>query len=357
MCAFGAFGDFIHRIAGRFVKFKINEKLDRSLKYVKYALLLFLIVAGWILGSKIFASANPWDAFGMVATLGQPINLGFVLENLAPAFILLLFIAAGSVFVERFFCRYLCPLGASFAILSRLRIIRIEKPNAKCGKCRICTGKCAMGIPLYKKSVIATGECIGCMKCVPACPRENVSVGIAGYDIRPLAASILTVAVVAGSYSIGNISPAEALGNTTTLEDAQITEQPAVASIIVSDMPAATAASLTIGASQSPAPQATPIPAQSPQPASLYKDGAYQGSGRGFRGTTTVQVTIRNDVVTNVKILSYRDDKQFFNTAYPVVINEILQTQSPAVDAVSGATYSSNGIMSAVADALGKARI
>jgi len=67
-----------------------------------------------------------------------------------------------------------------------------------------------------------------------------------------------------------------------------------------------------------------------------------------------VQVTISNDVVTNVKILSYKDDKQFFNTAYPVVISEIMQAQSSSVDAVSGATYSSNGIISAVADALGR---
>ena len=64
-------------------------------------------------------------------------------------------------------------------------------------------------------------------------------------------------------------------------------------------------------------------------------------------------VTVKGGYITAISIDSYRDDYEFFSRAKRSVIDEILSAQSPDVDAVSGATYSSNGIMEAVADALG----
>jgi polyferredoxin/uncharacterized protein with FMN-binding domain len=373
MCAFGALGDFIYRITGRFVKFRVNEKLDGALKYVKYILLAFLVVACWVVGVKAFSSANPWDAFGLLATVGRAPDFAFVLSNLAHAFVLLVGIVVGSVFVERFFCRYLCPLGAVFAIVSRFRLVKISKPAAKCGKCRVCTKNCAMGISLYKRDTVVSGECIGCMKCVPYCPRGNVSVVAAGSDIRPLAAGAVAVAALAGAYYSGSFAlnmAAPSANSTVSMENAQGSLQASDASPIADVTqvdPAATQSAETAQpATSAPAqsgtatpskPQPTQQPTQAPASASLYKDGTYSGSGKGFRGTTTVSVTIKSDKIMGVKVVSFRDDSQFFNAANSVVPGEILQTQSPIVDAVSGATYSSNGIMAAVADALSKARL
>jgi uncharacterized protein with FMN-binding domain len=88
----------------------------------------------------------------------------------------------------------------------------------------------------------------------------------------------------------------------------------------------------------------------------LYRDGTYEGSGEGFRGgTTTVSVAVKSDKITDIKIISYMDDEPFFNRACSTVTSEIKEAQSTDVDTVSGATFSSMGIMSAVADALGKA--
>ena len=86
-----------------------------------------------------------------------------------------------------------------------------------------------------------------------------------------------------------------------------------------------------------------------------YMDGTYQGSGYGFRGTTTVTVVVSGGKITTITVNSYRDDKQYFDRAYSTVTKEIISSQSTDVDAVSGATYSSNGIMKAVANALSKA--
>ena len=64
-------------------------------------------------------------------------------------------------------------------------------------------------------------------------------------------------------------------------------------------------------------------------------------------------MTVSGGQITDITILSYRDDNQFFNKAKSTIINEILQAQSVDVSTVSGATYSSKGILEAVANAVG----
>lgn len=80
-------------------------------------------------------------------------------------------------------------------------------------------------------------------------------------------------------------------------------------------------------------------------------DGVYKGSATGFSGPVTVAVTIMDKKITSIDILSSTDDEAFFNRAKGV-IDRIIASQSLDVDAVSGATYSSNGIIGAVKNAL-----
>jgi uncharacterized protein with FMN-binding domain len=207
------------------------------------------------------------------------------------------------------------------------------------------------------------------MKCVHACPRKNVGVAAAGGDVRPLAAGALAVAVMAGVYLGGDgiVSSAQAAEDTQLIELQATPGVSQVAVVSASSAPvqpsassagSAPSAAVTSGsAAASASAAATPQPTVTPQSVSIYNNGTYQGSGRGFRGVTTVSVTILNDKITSLKVVSHGDDKQFFQAAYPVVTKEILKAQSPNVDAVSGATYSSNGIMTAVTDALSKAKM
>lgn len=80
-------------------------------------------------------------------------------------------------------------------------------------------------------------------------------------------------------------------------------------------------------------------------------DGVYKGSATGFSGPVTVAVTIMDKKITSIDILSSTDDEAFFNRA-KAVIDRIIASQSFDVDVVSGATYSSNGIIGAVKNAL-----
>ena len=86
-----------------------------------------------------------------------------------------------------------------------------------------------------------------------------------------------------------------------------------------------------------------------------YKDGTYQGSGTGFGGTITVQVTISGGKIASIEILSASGETGSYFASAKGVISKMISGQTPNVDAVSGATYSSNGIIQAVQNALSKA--
>lgn len=109
-----------------------------------------------------------------------------------------------------------------------------------------------------------------------------------------------------------------------------------------------------------------PLPPQ-PEPAqplveevfetpSAYRDGVYTATADGFGGPITLQVTIAGDVITDITILSHDGETSSYFARARKVVSAILETGTPAgVDAVSGATYSSTGILNAVKQALAKA--
>ncbi len=109
-----------------------------------------------------------------------------------------------------------------------------------------------------------------------------------------------------------------------------------------------------------------PLPPQ-PEPAaplvveefaapSTYLDGIYTAEAMGFEGKITVQVTVAEDKITDITLLNAEDEEEYLSRAKRV-IPAILEGQSPNVDAVSGATYSSTGILNAVKLALAKAAV
>jgi uncharacterized protein with FMN-binding domain len=87
-----------------------------------------------------------------------------------------------------------------------------------------------------------------------------------------------------------------------------------------------------------------------------YKDGTYAGTGVGYVGDITVEVTIKSGKIAKIEVTKHNEDQPYMSDAMKLIKN-IIKVQSTNVDTVSGATYSSKGIIAAVKDALKKAVI
>ena len=313
LCAFGTMGDFVWYLGTKLKlkRPKIGSKFDRLLKKLKYVLLVFILLVIWTFGVSVLdGTDNPWTVFGMLMKFDGWTEIDTIL-SLGMA--LLLVIIAGSLYIERFFCRYLCPLGAVFTIVSKTRLFKIRKPRAKCGPCRACTKHCTMGIPLYRTNVVKSAECIDCMSCVEICPRDNVRA-----NPKPALATAVAVVALTGMYFEGNIASNQAT-------ERQI---------------AAVAASLST---------------KQGAYAGSYTDGTYTGSADGYHGTTVVSIVVESGYLVDIHVVSTGDDTLFFNQAKAQVIPAIIAAQSAEVDTVSGATFSSFGIIDGVKNALASA--
>lgn len=111
-----------------------------------------------------------------------------------------------------------------------------------------------------------------------------------------------------------------------------------------------------------PLPPQPEVPAEPPVveefvAPSTYRDGVYTGTARGFGGDITVQVTISNDTITDISIIRAEGETRSYFTRARYVISAMLTANSPEVDSISGATYSSTGIINAVKSALSSAAV
>ncbi len=315
VCAMGSIGDLLTAIRNglKIKELKMEGSADQKLKAVKYILLLFAIIFIWVLQIvAIPQGLNPLDAFGVLVSLN---NWDLLLSTFLIATILLAAVLVISFFVPRFFCRYLCPTGALLSLLSLPRMLTIKKPRENCRNCTLCTQNCPMAIPLYKTDKSRSGECIECGQCVIGCPMDNCHMQLAGKDLNAKTIGTIAATTIVGLNYLGTIS-----ANAVAFESAQ---------------------TLTMDASQSAAASSA-----------KYQDGSYPGTATGFQGQITVDVTVANGLITAIDEVSNEDTPEFFNRCWNVVTGEIIQSQTTDVDAVSGATYSSQGIMEAVAAAL-----
>ena len=175
----------------------------------------------------------------------------------------------------------------------------IDKPREECGKCHLCTSKCTMGMDLTKKDRIAGGECISCQKCVSWCPKGNA-------HFRSRYGVLIGVGVTCATIMVSQLLIAGNLAKEKTADSVKKTAEN--------------------------------------DAGGNFQNGIYTGTGEGYRGKVTVTVKVADGKITELVLDDYADDKSYMERAKNRIFQEMISRQNTDVDAVPGATYSSNGL-------------
>ena len=136
--------------------------LDRYLRFLKYGVLAWTVIGAALYGFMVFRDVDPWAALWGLLELS--LGLGTVV---------LIVVLIASLFVERPWCRYACPLGAATGLVSKLSPFYLKRDADACKNCAICAKACPMGLPVHTATTIKSVDCIGCLECVDECPREG----------------------------------------------------------------------------------------------------------------------------------------------------------------------------------------
>jgi len=182
LCPFGWLQELLYKIPTK--KTVVQLKIDQPLRYLKYAVLLVLVVGLPLLLRNALDMSTPyfckWLCPAGTLEAGVPLALtnAPIRESLGGMFLWKMLLLAGmlvaSVAVCRPFCKYICPLGAFYGLFARMSLLRYRLDEAACTHCGACKAVCQMQVdPVTNPN---SAECIRCGACIHACPHGALHV-------------------------------------------------------------------------------------------------------------------------------------------------------------------------------------
>jgi polyferredoxin len=171
LCPIGTISEYLW-LAGRKLfgrNFTLPRGFDISLRGLKYLLLSLFIyaVVHMPVGSLIAFLHGP---YGLIADVKM---LNFFRFMGTTALVVVAVLVIASVFVQNFWCRYLCPYGALMGLTALLSPLRIRRQESACIDCGKCAKACPAALPVDKLLTINSAECTACMECVAVCPAKD----------------------------------------------------------------------------------------------------------------------------------------------------------------------------------------
>ena len=189
LCPFGLVQDLLHKIP--LPKIKVPKRIDRPARYLKYGVLLVLVIGLPAFAVTEMGVRMPYFCKYLcpAGTLegGIPLMIADpALRELAGGLfswkvLVLAVILAASMVIHRPFCRYLCPLGAFYALFNRFSFFQMSVERDRCVGCGMCERICPMEVEAVRN--INSPECIRCGKCRAGCPAGAISSGF-GAGVR-----------------------------------------------------------------------------------------------------------------------------------------------------------------------------
>lgn len=180
LCPFGFIQDLLYKIPTPKVS------LWRPLRYTRYAVLVVTVLLMPLFVIDRYGLGHPWfcklicpagtllGALPLIALkpdLWQ--TLGFYFWNKVTILALIILLA---IFISRFFCRTLCPLGAFYGLFNRTTLIQVDYIAGNCLHCKSCVKVCPTGLIPYEEQ--GSPDCIMCLKCVDSCKFHALDFGL-----------------------------------------------------------------------------------------------------------------------------------------------------------------------------------
>jgi len=171
LCPVGTFSEYLGRFGRKIFhrNWALPRWLDiplRSLKYILMGLFLYVIAALGVSQIQSFLGGP----YGIVADVKM---LNFFRTMTLAGIVVMTLLVVASVFIQNFWCRYLCPYGGLLGLLGLASPLRIKRDTVSCIDCGKCARACPSSLKVDQLVTIRSAECTGCMSCVAACPVEN----------------------------------------------------------------------------------------------------------------------------------------------------------------------------------------
>jgi len=182
LCPFGFIQELLHRIPSP--KFRVSGRWFKLI-YLKYAILFIFVILLPVLWVNSLGMGSPTFCKYIcpAGTLEAGIPLVLLDPTLRPVLgylftwklALLILTVFSSVLWFRPFCRFICPLGAIYALFNSISLYRMQINDIRCTRCASCSKSCKMDIDVYLYP--NHPECIRCGDCVKACPNQAIESG------------------------------------------------------------------------------------------------------------------------------------------------------------------------------------
>ncbi|MCQ1529329.1 4Fe-4S binding protein [Lutispora saccharofermentans] len=304
LCPIGAMQDFSAWLGSKMKIPRFDTKVKKAFNplFFKYPILLSILLISILGYGAIIAGLSPWRA--LLSLLRLPYNWA----EMKTGFAILMAVFLASMFLSRFFCRYLCPLGAAQALFGSLSLFSL-KHGSGCSRCGICLDGCPVGIRLSAGSDTISPECIRCMDCIDGCKSQGIqgihhALGKKRISLKAYASLMLTLFIFIW-LGVPHLFAGSLHG-----------------------------ADIRLGS---------------------LRDGTYQGEARGFAGKILTEITITEGRIAEIKIIEHHESKGWYEEVFMMLPKEIIKKQSLQVDSISGATKTSKGLIRSVANAVNKA--